>query len=69
MLITRLVNVCGANDAAHQACLAQKPNVVAKVAKTAEDWNTALGFAGTNIAPDATRRRSVEGLRRRAARV
>ncbi|KAF8863074.1 hypothetical protein BDZ45DRAFT_584390 [Acephala macrosclerotiorum] len=51
----QLTNVCGANDAAKTACTAAKAQISAlgtKDATTADAWNTALGFAGTNTNPD-----------------
>jgi hypothetical protein len=51
----QLTNVCNANAAAKTACQAAKAQVSAlgtKDASTADVWNTALGFAGTNINPD-----------------
>ncbi|TVY73185.1 hypothetical protein LSUE1_G007844 [Lachnellula suecica] len=51
----QLGNVCGASDAAKAACLAAKAQISAlgtKDATTADAWNTALGFAGTNTNPD-----------------
>ncbi|CZR55797.1 related to circumsporozoite protein precursor [Phialocephala subalpina] len=51
----QLTNVCGANDAAKTACTAAKAQISAlgtRDATTADAWNTALGFAGTNTNPD-----------------
>ncbi|KAF4636201.1 hypothetical protein G7Y89_g1896 [Cudoniella acicularis] len=51
----QLTNVCNANAAAKTACTAAKAQISAlatKDASTANAWNTALGFAGTNINPD-----------------
>ncbi|KUJ18990.1 uncharacterized protein LY89DRAFT_643576 [Mollisia scopiformis] len=51
----QLTNVCGANAAAKTACTAAKAQISAlatKDATTADAWNTALGFAGTNTNPD-----------------
>jgi hypothetical protein len=51
----QLTNVCNANDAAKTACTAAKAQISAlgtKDATTADAWNTALGFAGTNTNPD-----------------
>jgi hypothetical protein len=51
----QLTNVCNANAAAKTACQAAKAQISAlgtKDASTADAWNTALGFAGTNINPD-----------------
>jgi hypothetical protein len=51
----QLTNVCNANAAAKSACQAAKAQIAAlgtKDASTADAWNTALGFAGTNINPD-----------------
>ena len=51
----QLTNVCNANAAAKSACQAAKAQILAlgtKDASTANAWNTALGFAGTNINPD-----------------
>jgi hypothetical protein len=49
----QLTNVCNANAAAKSACLAAKTSVAPnKDVSTADNWNTALGFAGTNTNPD-----------------
>jgi hypothetical protein len=51
----QLGNVCGANDAAKTACLAAKNQISAlgtKDVTTAQAWNTALGFDGTETNPD-----------------
>lgn len=51
----QLTNVCGANAAAKSAAAAAQTmiaNLGTKDASTAEAWNSALGFAGTNINPD-----------------
>jgi hypothetical protein len=51
----QLTNVCGANQAAKDAAAAAQTQIAAlgtKDASTAEAWNSALGFAGTNINPD-----------------
>ncbi|KIM97507.1 hypothetical protein OIDMADRAFT_169350 [Oidiodendron maius Zn] len=51
----QLTNVCNANAAAKSACQTAKAQILAlgtKDASTANAWNTALGFAGTNINPD-----------------
>ncbi|KAE8447064.1 hypothetical protein EG329_011199 [Mollisiaceae sp. DMI_Dod_QoI] len=51
----QLTNVCGANDAAKTACTAAKAQISAlatRDASTADAWNTALGFAGTDTNPD-----------------
>ena len=51
----QLTNVCEANEAAKQACATAKSQMLAsgtKDASTADTWNTALGFAGTNLNPD-----------------
>jgi hypothetical protein len=51
----QLTNVCNANAAAKAACAAAKTQITAlgtKDATTADAWNTALGFAGTNVNPD-----------------
>lgn len=51
----QLVNVCEASDAAHTACLTAKAQILAlgtRDQSTADAWNTALGFAGTNTNPD-----------------
>lgn len=48
----QLTNVCDANDAAKSACDAAIKALGGKVAQTADDWNTQLGFAGTNLNPD-----------------
>lgn len=51
----QLTNVCNANMAAKTACTAAKAQISAlgtKDATTADAWNTALGFEGTNTNPD-----------------
>ncbi|KAI5924032.1 hypothetical protein F4810DRAFT_159023 [Camillea tinctor] len=50
----QLRNVCGAADDAIAACKSAQADLGggAKDATTADAWNTALGFAGTNINPD-----------------
>ncbi|KAI8629622.1 hypothetical protein F5Y19DRAFT_72230 [Xylariaceae sp. FL1651] len=50
----QLINVCGAAADAHQACKDAQASLGggAKDASTANAWNSALGFAGTNINPD-----------------
>jgi hypothetical protein len=51
----QLTNVCNANTAAKMACTAAKAQILAlgtKDVTTADAWNTALGFAGTNTNPD-----------------
>jgi hypothetical protein len=49
----QLTNVCNANAAAKSACLAAKASVAPnKDVSTADNWNTVLGFAGTNTNPD-----------------
>ncbi|KAH6672490.1 hypothetical protein B0J14DRAFT_74670 [Halenospora varia] len=51
----QLTNVCGANAAAKTACTAAKAQISAlgtRDATTADAWNTALGFAGTDTNPD-----------------
>ena len=51
----QLTNVCEANQAAKDACQSAKTQISSlgtKDASTANAWNTALGFAGTNINPD-----------------
>lgn len=50
----QLVNVCNASDDAHTACENAKASLGggSRDATTADAWNTALGFAGTNINPD-----------------
>ncbi|KAI1492920.1 hypothetical protein F5X96DRAFT_624251 [Biscogniauxia mediterranea] len=50
----QLVNVCGAAADAVAACRTAQADLGggAKDATTADAWNTALGFAGTNINPD-----------------
>ncbi|KAI1419863.1 hypothetical protein F5Y12DRAFT_788703 [Xylaria sp. FL1777] len=50
----QLINVCGAADDAHTACKDAQASLgtAAKDSSTADAWNTALGFAGTNINPD-----------------
>jgi len=47
--------VCGANAAAKTACTAAKAQISAlgtRDVTTANAWNTALGFDGTNTNPD-----------------
>jgi hypothetical protein len=51
----QLTNVCGANAAAKSAAAAAQTmiaNLGTRDASTADAWNTALGFAGTNTNPD-----------------
>jgi hypothetical protein len=48
----QLTNVCKANDAAKTACTAALAALGGRVAQTANDWNTQLEFAGTNLNPD-----------------
>ncbi|KAF8860068.1 hypothetical protein BDZ45DRAFT_672795 [Acephala macrosclerotiorum] len=51
----QLTNVCGANQAAKDAAAAAQVMVAALGTRdnsTADAWNTALGFAGTNLNPD-----------------
>lgn len=50
----QLVNVCGAADDAVTACKSAQADLGggAKDETTANAWNEALGFAGTNINPD-----------------
>jgi hypothetical protein len=51
----QLTNVCGANQAAKDAAAAAQTMIVGlgtRDATTADAWNTALGFAGTNTNPD-----------------
>jgi hypothetical protein len=51
----QLTNVCAANAAAKTACTAAKAQIAALGTRdktTADAWNTALGFAGTNTNPD-----------------
>jgi hypothetical protein len=51
----QLTNVCGANQAAKDATAAAQALIVGlgtRDASTADAWNSALGFAGTNINPD-----------------
>ncbi|OTB04772.1 hypothetical protein M426DRAFT_320361 [Hypoxylon sp. CI-4A] len=50
----QLVNVCGAADDAVSACKQAQADLGsgAKDASTADAWNEALGFAGTDINPD-----------------
>lgn len=50
----QLVNVCGAADDAVAACNEAEAQLGtgAKDATTANAWNEALGFAGTDINPD-----------------
>ncbi|KAN0108057.1 hypothetical protein V8E51_007799 [Hyaloscypha variabilis] len=51
----QLTNVCGASQAAKDAAAAAQvliANLGTKNNSTAEAWNAALGFAGTNLNPD-----------------
>jgi hypothetical protein len=51
----QLTNVCGANAAAKSAAAAAQTmvaNLGTRDASTADAWNSALGFAGTNTNPD-----------------
>lgn len=51
----QLTNVCNANQAAKDAATAAQAQIQAlgtKDQSTADAWNTALGFAGTNTNPD-----------------
>jgi hypothetical protein len=51
----QLTNVCGANQAAKDAAAAAQTQIAALGTRdntTANAWNEALGFAGTNINPD-----------------
>ncbi|RWA05121.1 hypothetical protein EKO27_g9983 [Xylaria grammica] len=50
----QLVNVCGAAEDAHAACQDAQASLSngPKDASTADAWNTALGFEGTDINPD-----------------
>ncbi|CAK7202205.1 hypothetical protein SEUCBS139899_004927 [Sporothrix eucalyptigena] len=51
----QLTNVCNANQAAKDAATAAQAQISAlgtKDVTTADAWNTALGFAGTNTNPD-----------------
>lgn len=51
----QLTNVCGANAAAKSAAAAAQQKIASlgtKDASTADAWNSALGFAGTNTNPD-----------------
>lgn len=51
----QLTNVCGADAAAKAACLSAKADILAlgtKDVTTANAWNTALGFDGTETNPD-----------------
>lgn len=51
----QLTNVCGANAAAKSAAAAAQTMIAGlgtRDAATADKWNTALGFAGTNTNPD-----------------
>jgi hypothetical protein len=51
----QLTNVCNANAAAKAACQTAKAQIAAlgtRDVTTADAWNTALGFAGTNTNPD-----------------
>ena len=51
----QLTNVCGANQAAKDATAAAQTQIAAlgtRDVTTANAWNTALGFAGTNTNPD-----------------
>jgi hypothetical protein len=50
----QLTNVCGANQAAKDAAASAQTMIVSlgtRDATTADAWNTALGFAGTNTNP------------------
>jgi hypothetical protein len=62
-----LTNQCAANQAAKDACRAAQKSVDATVrnASTAVAWNTALGFADADV---NSRRRAIEGIKRRSAR-
>ena len=47
-----LTNICAANQAAKDACLAAKADILAlgtRNAQTAEKWNELLGFAGVDV--------------------
>ena len=47
-----LTNICAANQAAKDACLAAKAQILAlgtRNAQTAEKWNELLGFAGVDV--------------------
>lgn len=48
----QLTNVCNANAAAKTACTAAEAALSGKNATTADNWNTQLGFANTNLNPD-----------------
>ncbi|PMD55532.1 uncharacterized protein K444DRAFT_568557 [Hyaloscypha bicolor E] len=51
----QLTNVCGANQAAKDAAAAAQTmitNLGTRDSTTADAWNTALGFAGTDLNPD-----------------
>lgn len=51
----QLTNVCGANQAAKDAAAAAQTMIAAlgtRDVTTADAWNTALGFAGTDTNPD-----------------
>jgi hypothetical protein len=51
----QLTNVCGANQAAKDAAAAAQTQIVVlgtRDASTADAWNNALGFEGTNTNPD-----------------
>ena len=48
----QLTNVCNANAAAKAACTAAEAALGGKVASTADNWNTQLGFAGVSLNPD-----------------
>jgi hypothetical protein len=51
----QLTNVCGANQAAKDAAAAAQTmitNLGTRDNTTADAWNTALGFAGTDLNPD-----------------
>lgn len=51
----QLTNVCGANAAAKSAAAAAQKKIASlgtRDASTADAWNSALGFAGTNTNPD-----------------
>jgi hypothetical protein len=51
----QLTNVCGANQAAKDATAAAQTLITSLGTRdnsTADAWNSALGFAGTNLNPD-----------------
>lgn len=60
----QLTNVCGANAAAKSAAAAAQAMIAklgTKDASTANAWNSALGFAGTNTNPDNAPKAGLKG--------